>query len=1434
MGRFMETVQAWRAGRSHIAPLALVKLTTYTDRTGGVVDKVFYLSDRAVVYDYGNTGTDQVFLPVILGGSEFFSGILHLSQPDDLTAFAQSFDLQCSNAKINGSRLATLLQNYNLEGASIQIAQIFLTKAEMDSRPVDLTAMDGDEHLVLFRGRVNRVAPTTNTHLTIQCTMELPSMAGSWNYANDDTQTDPIDLGKRLPRIYGKAKHAPCINFDVGGVTTMADQLDSSETGSGFKVADGSRFPDGSFQIRVDAETMDCDSASGNTFSIVTRGVNSVEAQHAAGSVVSVVIAKSIYIVSDRPSVALDELFVINPLNGLLNRLTSSTTPWTTNLADTTPIPGQTVTSVSFSAGQITSLLAFFKAQATAEVTLPQVAGSFTQQPINVTGLNVSTHRGNTLDNFGTGDGTPSTAGRIFDGDSGFFEFQVPAGLSITTQTSIVELSEAGSVHTDVRIEVGGVLVGTVSAASIPAFGSNPARFSFADTEIGDIEVNPTGNGTVHVHHCERVINIAGSVTSQVAIAANTNMPINEDDVRDGNTGTGITTTKDEGWVEVEFPDPGFVYHAQRIRIHFDSFGNSEEFALEVNGVRTDFGNVEVNENNPPAGWHTYETQLIGNTIRFRQKTLIAVGVLNEIERDVIRFGSDPGVVSSPSNGWGLRFFADVDGIPSPEQEVTVWETGEDFDDGTWEVSGCTVAVDTGDKVEGTGSQKISIDVDALAGGVVIQTNAVTNWSANANSTVGIVDTEDHREGSDCIVGTSTDDNSEITFDDAATTIDLTDTGGGVGLFVFDFKIQKNGYIGIVRFLFGNDTSNRHFFDFHTSDFAENIWYTLIIDYRDPSATGGAPDMTDVDHFVIAWNSGGDTPAVGSKVFIDNIKVVREVDRVIQNNSAGGVDYSGSGSQYRLSGKRDAGIGSADITAYISDDVGSGTTKTTDFRQIEFPPSWVVGSWTSLVNESFADTNTPDVSNVNTVRIEIAVNLVGIHLRDPILAFRVDDLAYSATLGNPYDAAAGEVMIHPADIMRHWLVEQGGEGFDQTTYDALVISLGAMAEWGFDIRSLGFTWEEILQRMAFEARCNVVAVEASTGRVWKMLAARNDYGFGIPAGSAEITQTHGLSDVGRSVDDIASYFSFRFGFDASLPGGGNEEGFALALLANPSASSVPITAALLLEAAQRFGPRDSDPVAFRCIQDVPTAQDVAGYIVQERMDNRRRVFQLEEVAWFDALPYDVGDLVRIVPPWQDLADDVQLFACDDYVPDFFSADPLANESGTVFEGSASMKLEMPIGDQNIIAGIVAGRMGIRNLTDRAIAFWIFIPTGDLALINFVALRISSTLGGATNWMQFHAFPRGLVENAWQRIEFPISAVAAFGMAGSPDLTKIINLRLSFQTLAPDDGSTFVLFDDVGIVNPSATCRITSMSKAFDRNDWTINAVEVLEAGQRTP
>ncbi len=138
-----------------------------------------------------------------------------------------------------------------------------------------------------------------------------------------------------------------------------------------------------------------------------------------------------------------------------------------------------------------------------------------------------------------------------------------------------------------------------------------------------------------------------------------------------------------------------------------------------------------------------------------------------------------------------------------------------------------------------------------------------------------------------------------------------------------------------------------------------------------------------------------------------------------------------------------------------------------------------------------------------------------------------------------------------------------------------------------------------------------------------------------------------------------------------------------------------------------------------------------------------------------------------------------------------------------------------------------------NMLGRSVSMRVFIPTGGLSTINEINIRVSSDVGSALNYHTFRAFPPDeVVENLWQRLEFRVHADEAASSQGTPDLRKIVELRIGFRISTPD-GTSVAYFDDVRVVNTSTNCRIISMEKAFESNTWDIRAVEVPEFGLRT-
>jgi hypothetical protein len=205
-------------------------------------------------------------------------------------------------------------------------------------------------------------------------------------------------------------------------------------------------------------------------------------------------------------------------------------------------------------------------------------------------------------------------------------------------------------------------------------------------------------------------------------------------------------------------------------------------------------------------------------------------------------------------------------------------------------------------------------------------------------------------------------------------------------------------------------------------------------------------------------------------------------------------------------------------------------------------------------------------------------------------------------------------------------------GVDGASYEACNTNLGSDA-WAFDARTLGLNWEDVLSRMAFEARATLVPEERSYGTAWKMLTALSTYAY--PDASVSVTEWDpgGFVEAAQDVTYAhASRFSFRYAPDWSR--GDGEEAFTQIVVANEDTNDLttPSTADFQA-AADKLGSIDAEPEAFRCIQVEATAEEIAGYYCHERIRVPVRLFAISGVPWWESFKLEVGDIVNVTEPW---------------------------------------------------------------------------------------------------------------------------------------------------------------------------------------------------------
>jgi len=233
------------ARRRRWQPHLLVKFEQYRlrDTPGSEFLRTLYWSTDPVTYDYGNTGTDIDFDAVVVDATSVLAGMGHVQGPFEIGGLQKTLTLRLRNGEIStataaGSpatmRLSEFLRDqWPLQFGMIEVAEIRLDLDAGEQLP-DLSALDGDEHDVWYRGELVRVADENQSEIVLEFSTSLfsrneKSLLGPPLPGTDET-TDPIDRGTRLPTLLGDVFRSSTRGFQVGGVTTLARTISPTST----------------------------------------------------------------------------------------------------------------------------------------------------------------------------------------------------------------------------------------------------------------------------------------------------------------------------------------------------------------------------------------------------------------------------------------------------------------------------------------------------------------------------------------------------------------------------------------------------------------------------------------------------------------------------------------------------------------------------------------------------------------------------------------------------------------------------------------------------------------------------------------------------------------------------------------------------------------------------------------------------------------------------------------------------------------------------------------------------------------------------------------------------------------------------------------------------------------------------------------------------
>lgn len=466
---------------------SLVRLQTYTDRDAETVDNTYYFALQWCEYDYGNTGTNRQFEPLLHSIGITTEEMPHL--PDPLAALSGALAKKCTLVLLNreretGNRLIYDLRQDNLEGATVEWAELMLGHGDTWA---DLTSYTGDEHTVRYRGELTRVVEITDETIELEFTTDVPRIP--WIVASDATKNDPRDVGRRLPIVYGESVRVQAVGWEVGQRTTLAEDITDTQTGA-INFTDTSAFPS-TGTIAIGTEQIAYTANANNQLTLGTRGASSTTAAaHKAGDITIEMIATATWVLAAHEVQAIDDVFIENPYNQEIVRVTDA---FTKTANDTTTISGKTCATISFTQAQIQTLLETLAAQAgvdqqparstNAVVSHPLIYELVEQQPsgyrsrIGFTTTQCDDIMGNTT--------TMQTGS---PGDSAIFDFDDPGGEVLSQDVHITWGAVTAQPDIDMEIRKntsGGTLIMT---------HPGPSSGSSAHYETGAITSSPDFN----------------------------------------------------------------------------------------------------------------------------------------------------------------------------------------------------------------------------------------------------------------------------------------------------------------------------------------------------------------------------------------------------------------------------------------------------------------------------------------------------------------------------------------------------------------------------------------------------------------------------------------------------------------------------------------------------------------------------------------------------------------------------------------------------------------------------------------------------------------------------------------------------------------------------------------------------------------------------
>jgi hypothetical protein len=594
--------------------------------------------------------------------------------------------------------------------------------------------------------------------------------------------------------------------------------------------------------------------------------------------------------------------------------------------------------------------------------------------------------------------------------------------------------------------------------------------------------------------------------------------------------------------------------------------------------------------------------------------------------------------IDAAATGFGLRFFADVDGMYVPY----VFSEGYGFDDDTgWNVLAGTQSEVTGAELPDTPAQKLTA-TETLR----YDCEATTGWTPS-NAT-HLVEATPHTQGTYSLEVTST---GTSVASDALATIGPFNWAGLVLLLdvrpqnVAGSDMLADGDGIRIRLSSANDgnTLYKEFYYGTHHGITNQYWSTIALDLSNlptADASAGTFNPGAIRHIRVSFNVPGGVEASGHKI---NIDWIRTTAKLIRMQRVGTTEeplvLTSQDARYRIWLNAYASpllsrVAGEEIRFWISNTVGSGTTQPANRVECAVPSAALAEAEWVECEALGVDEGTPVITDVETIGIEyqLGSGVTTPNVGPPSLT--VDLLQKAAATNANYTDAPGTLLTNMSAVVRHFIADYCGLG--HAAIGATLTKTGSAESnlsanvYGGPVTVYGYDFSSILAGLAFEGRGNIVAEEAAAGTVYHFHTADIVIGFATwPASVRTIDTWKNLRESTRDAAEIATRFRAFWAWDPFL--GSDGSAFTKLARVDKAVSSV-VPLSVIQGCVDATGDREANPLLLYLVRDSDTAEDVLAGYVAEIVRHQAGIWEMDLPHW---IAYDLerGDVVGFTPPW---------------------------------------------------------------------------------------------------------------------------------------------------------------------------------------------------------